>query len=79
MIIIYVSNYFTICWVFQLVLVIKNLPDNPEEVRDVGSIPGSRRPPGGGHGNPYQYPYLENPIDRRVWQGTVHTVTNSGA
>ena len=79
MLINYISNYFTICWAFQLVLVIKNLPDNPEEVRDVGSIPGSRRPPGGGHGNPYQYPYLENPIDRRVWQGIVHTVTNSRA
>ena len=79
MLIIYISNYFTICWAFQLVLVIKNLPDNPEEVRDVGSIPGSRRPPGGGHGNPYQYPYLENPIDRRVWRGIVHTVTNNRA
>ena len=31
------------------------------------SIPGSGRSPGGDHGNPLQYPCLENPIDRRAW------------
>ena len=31
---------------------------------DVGSIPGWGRSPGGGHGNPLQYSYLENPMDR---------------
>ena len=31
---------------------------------DLGSIPGSGRSPGGGHGNPLQYPCLENPMDR---------------
>ena len=39
---------------------------------DAGSTPGSRRSPGGGHGNPFQYSCLENPMDRGAWQATVH-------
>ena len=35
-------------------------------------IPGSRRSPGEGNGNPLQYSCLENPMDRGVWQATVH-------
>jgi len=46
-----------------MVLVVKNPPANAGDVRDVGSIPGSRRSPGGGHGNPLQYSCLENPMD----------------
>ena len=38
---------------------------------DSGSIPGSRRFPGGGHGNLLQYPCLENPMDRGAWWATV--------
>ena len=53
---------------------IKNLPAKAGDVRDVGSIPGSGRPPGGGHGSPLQYSYLENPMDRGAWQVTVHRV-----
>ena len=49
---------------------VKNLPANAGETRDVGSIPGWRRTPGGGHGNPLQYFCLENPIDRGAWQAT---------
>ena len=79
MLIIYISNYFTVFWASQLVLVLKNLPDNPEEVRDVGSIPGLRRSPGGGHGNPLQYPCQENPTDTGAWWTTVHRVANSWA
>ena len=41
------------------------------------SIPGSGRSPEGGQGNPLQYSSLENPIDRGVWQATVHSITNS--
>ena len=41
------------------------------------SIPGSRRSPGGGHGNPFQYSYLENPMDRWAWRDTIHRVTKS--
>ena len=36
-------------------------------VTDVGSIPGSERPPGGGHSNPLHYSYLENPMDKGAW------------
>ena len=32
---------------------------------DLGLIPGLRRSPGGGHGNPIQYSCLENPHDQR--------------
>ena len=60
-----------------MALVVKNLPANPGNVRDVGSIPGSGRSPGGGHGNPLQYSCLENPMDRGAWQSTVHGVTKS--
>ena len=42
------------------------------DARDMGSIPGSGRSPGGGHGNPLQYSYLENPMDRGAWRATVH-------
>ena len=37
------------------------------DVRDSGSIPGSGRAPGGGHGNPLQYSCLEDPMDRGAW------------
>ena len=37
-----------------------------------GSIPGLGRSPGGGHGNPLQYSYLENPMDRGAWWAAVH-------
>ena len=57
-----------------MVLVVKNLPTSAE---DVGSIPGSGRSPGGGHGNPLQYSGPENPMDRGAWQATVHEVTKS--
>ena len=43
----------------------------------LGSIPGSRRSPGGGHGNPLQYSCLENPMDRGAWRAAVHRVTKS--
>ena len=61
----------------QVVLVVKNLPGNAGDIRDVGSIPGWGRSPGGRHGNPFQYSSLENPMDRRAWQATVHWVTKS--
>ena len=46
-------------------------------VGDPGSIPGSGRSPGDGNGNPLQCSCLENPMDRRVWQATVHMVPES--
>ena len=36
-----------------------------------GSIPGLGRSPGGGHENPLQYSYLENPVDREAWRATI--------
>ena len=46
-------------------------------VGDLGLIPGLGRSPGGGHGNPLQRSCLENPMDREVWQATVHGVAKS--
>ena len=56
----------------QVVLVLKNLPANAGDVRNVALIPGLGRFPGGGHGNPLQYSCRENPIDRGAWWATVH-------
>ena len=56
---------------------VKNLPANAGDARDAGSIPGSGRSPGEGNGNPLQYSYLGNPMDRGAWQATVHGVTKS--
>ena len=47
------------------------------EVRDVGSISGLGRCPGGEHGNPLQYSCLENPMDRGVWLAMAHRVAES--
>ena len=58
-------------------LVVKSPPANAGDVRDVGSIPGSGRSPGGGHGNPLQYSCLENSTDREAWWATVHRVAKS--
>ena len=56
---------------------VKNLPANAGDLRDVGSIPGSGRSPGEGHCNPLQYSCLENPMDRGAWQATVHGAPKS--
>ena len=50
---------------------------NAGEIRDMGSIPGSGRFPGGGTGNPLQYSCLENPMDREAWKATIHGVAKS--
>ena len=42
---------------------------------DLGSVPELGRSPGEGNGNPFQYSYLENPIDRGAWRTTVRGVT----
>ena len=47
---------------------VKNLPANAEDVRDMGLIPGLGRSPGGGRGSPLQYSCLENPMGRGAWQ-----------
>ena len=52
---------------------VKRLP----AVQETGSIPGLGRSPGGGNGNPLQYPCLENSMDRGAWHATVHGVAKS--
>ena len=43
-----------------------------KDKRDVGLNPGMEKHPGEGNGNSFQYSCLENPMDRRAWQATVH-------
>ena len=56
-------------------LVVKNLPANAGDTRDMGLIPGSGRAREGGNGNPLQYSCLENPMDRGACRAIVHGVT----
>ena len=50
----------------------KNPSANAGDTGDMGLIPGSGRSHGGGNVN-----LLQNPMDRRVWQGTIHGVAKS--
>ena len=70
------------CWsrFTELFLVKKQLHETADQkssgiinalVRSLGRLPGE------GNGNPRQYPCLENPINRRAWQATVHRITES--
>ena len=51
---------------------VKNLPANAGDLRDMGLIPGSGRSLGGWNGNPLQYSCLENSMDRGAWRASVH-------
>ena len=53
---------------------VKNLPANAE---NIGSIPGLRRSPGEGSGNPVQFSCLGNPMDRGAWLDIVHGASKS--
>ena len=53
----------------------KEPPANAGDIREVGSIPGSGRSPGGGHGRSLQYSCLEVPMDRAAWWAKVHKVS----
>ena len=59
------------------VSVVKNFPANAGDAGDPNAISGWGRSPGGGNGNPFQYPYWKNPMDRGAWQLTVHGVAKS--
>ena len=61
----------------QVALVVENLPANARTTGAVGLILGWGRSPGAGNGNPLQYSYLENPMERGVWWAAVHGVTKS--
>ena len=56
--------------------VVKSLPAM-QEMQEVGSIPGSRRSPGAGNGNLFQYSCLENSRDRGDWWAAVHGAAKS--
>ena len=64
-----------LCLGFSGDSVVKNQPDEAGDVGDVGLVPGLRRSPGGGNGNPLQCSYLEHPTDRGAWQAMVHGVS----
>ena len=51
---------------------VKNLPADAGDIKDLSSIPELERSPGGGYGNPLLYSCLENPMDRGNWQATAH-------
>ena len=57
--------------------VVKNLPANAGDTRDVGSISGSGRSPGVGNGNPLQYSCLENSMEKGAWRTIVREVAES--
>ena len=56
---------------------VKNLPANAGDIRDIGLIPGLGRSPGVGNGNLPQYFCLGNPMDRGAWLARVHGVAKS--
>ena len=57
-------------WASRVVIVVKNLTANAGDIKDMGLIPERRRYTRGGHGNPFQYSCLENPLDRGAWLAT---------
>ena len=60
---------------FPVAPVVQNPPASAGDRRDAGSILGSGKSPGEGHGNPLQYSCLENPMDRGAWWATAHRVS----
>ena len=56
---------------------VKDMSANAGDIRDMGSIPGLGRSPEGGHGNPFQFSCMENPIDRGARWVRVHMVAES--
>ena len=63
----------------MVALVVKNPPANARDIRDTASIPGLGRSIGGGNGNPLQYSYQENPMDRGAWRAIIHGIAKSWA
>ena len=56
---------------------VKNLPPNAGDPRDLDSTPGSGRSPEGGNDNPLGYSYLGNPMDKGAWEAAIYGVTKS--
>ena len=75
-----ICKFFIYSCIYLLIGLPRWLSDKESNAGDSGdksSIPGLGRFPGGGNGNPRQYSCLENPMDRKAWQTTVHRVTKS--
>ena len=66
-----------LAWASQAALVVKNTPAKAGDLRATGSIPGSGRSLGGGHGNPLQYSCLGNLMNRGAWKAMVHSAAKS--
>ena len=64
-------------WASQIALMVRNLPANAGDVRDVVSVPAWGRSPGERYGDPLQYSCLENRMDRGACRATVHGVTKN--
>ena len=62
---------YVVYWASQGALLVKTLPANLGDLRDMGSTPGE------GNGNPLWYSCLKNLVGRGAWQATVHRVTKS--
>ena len=75
--------YSILCCIAEIGLpggsVVKNLPANAGDTRNIDLIPGSGKSPGEENGGPLQYSCLGNPMDRRPWRATVHGVAGSQA
>ena len=73
----FLANLVYRAWASQVALVVKSLPANAGDKRDMGLIPGLGRSPGDGNVNPLQYSCLENPMDRGAWWAVVQGVAKS--
>ena len=82
----YSSLYYTIGLFYLSILcitgfsdgaVVKNPPANVGDARNMVSVPGWKRSPGGGAGNPLQYSYLEDSMDRGAWRTIVYGAAKS--
>ena len=84
--VLYLVVFLIVLWLYKNYKFRKGFPggtsgnestDNAWDARDLGSIRGLEWSPGGGHGNPLQYSFLENPVDKGAWKATVHWFTKS--
>ena len=70
-----IAMWYVLFWSSHVALVVKNLPAKAGDERGTDSVPELGRSPGGGHGNPLQFSFPEDPMDRGVWRAMVHKVT----
>ena len=69
-----ILSWYIINMVILMIISIRKKIEG-KEAREMGWIPESGRYPGGEHGNPLQYSWLENLMDREAWKATVQRVT----